>query len=224
MNSKLSLAILVATGLTFAHTTQAAPRPQNVISPDAALKRLVDGNNRYASGASKRQSFAAERAALALAQNPFAAILSCADSRIAPEFAFDTARGDLFVCRVAGNFAEPSSIASLEFAVAVLKTPLIMVLGHASCGAVASTIQAVNDGAKFPGHIPTLVKAISPAVKRANKEEGNLLENSTVQNVRINVEKLKGASPILKKAVQDGSLKIVGRLYYLDTGKVALLD
>jgi len=224
MNSKLSLATLVVVGLTFAQSTQAAPRPQNVLSPDAALKRLVDGNARYAAGTTKRQSFSAERAALALGQNPFAAVLGCADSRVAPEFAFDTARGDLFICRVAGNFAEPSSIASLEFAVAVLKTPLILVLGHSSCGAVDSTIKAVNDGAKFPGHIPTLVKAISPAVKKANKEKGNLLENSTAENVRLNVEKLKGASPILKEAVKDGSLKIVGGIYHLDTGKVVLLD
>lgn len=224
MNPKLSLATLVAVGLTFAQSTHAAPRPQNVISPDAALKRLAQGNSRYVDGTTKRQSFSADRAALALGQNPFAAVLGCADSRVAPEFAFDTARGDLFICRVAGNFAEPSSIASLEFAVAVLKTPLIMVLGHDSCGAVASTIQAVNDGTKFPGHIPTLVKAISPAVKKASKEKGELLENSTTENVRLNVEKLKDASPILKEAVKDGSLKIVGGIYHLDTGKVVLLN
>lgn len=224
MKPKYFLTPLLALGLALTVSVQAAPRPQNVISPDAALARLVKGNSRYVAGTPKRQDFSSDRAALALGQNPFAAVLGCADSRVAPEFAFDTARGDLFICRVAGNFAEPSSVASLEFAVAVLKTPLILVLGHASCGAVSSTIDAVQNGTKFPGHIPTLVKALRPAVKAAQKEKGNLLENSTAENVRLNVEKLKGASPILKEAVKAGTLKIVGGVYHLETGKVVLLD
>jgi carbonic anhydrase len=98
------------------------PKPQNVISPDAALDRLMKGNSRYIRGTTLRHDFAHEREALSAGQNPFAAILSCADSRIAPELCFDTARGDLFVCRVAGNFASDEMVASLEYAVQVLKT------------------------------------------------------------------------------------------------------
>jgi carbonic anhydrase len=106
------------------------PKPQNVLSPDAALERLLQGNQRYIDGVSKRHDFKHEREALAGGQNPYAGILSCADSRIAPEYAFDSGRGDLFVCRVAGNFANTESIASLEYGVAILGTPLILVLGH----------------------------------------------------------------------------------------------
>src|SRR5947208_13507045 len=124
---------LALTGRAFAKETKAPPKPQNVLSPDASLKRLVDGNARYVDGVSRRHDFKHEREALAGGQNPFAAVLSCADSRIAPEYAFDSGRGDLFVCRVAGNFANDDSVASLEYSVAVLNTPLFMVLGHESC-------------------------------------------------------------------------------------------
>jgi carbonic anhydrase len=120
---------------------KAPPKPQNVLSPDAALERLRQGNSRYVQGLSLRHDFKHEREALAGGQNPYAAILSCADSRIAPEYAFDSGRGDLFVCRVAGNFASTETIASMEYAVAVLAVPLILVLGHDSCGAVSAAIK-----------------------------------------------------------------------------------
>src|SRR2546423_9610010 len=141
------------------------PKPQNVLSPDAALERLRQGNARYVGGLSQRHDFKHEREALAKGQNPYAAILSCADSRIAPEYAFDSSRGDLFVCRVAGNFAADETIASLEYAVAVLGTPLILVLGHDACGAVDATIKSLKDDKPLPGHMPSLVQALAPAVK-----------------------------------------------------------
>lgn len=201
------------------------PRPQNVISPEAALKRLMAGNERYIQGVAKRHDFVAERQALVGGQNPFAGVLSCADSRIAPEFAFDTSRGDLFVCRVAGNFVTPDNLASFEFAVAVLNTPLIMVLGHDACGAVASTISSIEDDETLPGHLPALVKALTPAVERASAQShDDLLERSIEDNVRLNVERLKTASPILDKAVKDGKVEVVGGVYRLETGKVELIS
>jgi carbonic anhydrase len=126
-----------------------------VITADEALNRLMIGNSRYVRGTMRHHNFATQRAALAVGQNPFAGILSCADSRIGPEFAFDTGPGDLFVCRVAGNFANNDTIASFEYAVSVLSTPLIFVLGHQACGAVDATIKQVKDGTSFPGHIPS---------------------------------------------------------------------
>jgi len=108
----------------FAAPPKAPPKPQNVVSPDAALHRLMEGNTRYVNGDTKRHDFRSEREALSKGQNPFAAVLSCADSRIAPEYCFDTARGDLFVCRVAGNFASDEMIASLEYGSSVLGVPL----------------------------------------------------------------------------------------------------
>jgi carbonic anhydrase len=199
------------------------PKPQNVVTPIEALERLMKGNERYVKGTMRPHDFLAERPLLAMGQNPFAAILGCADSRVAPEYAFDCSRGDLFVCRVAGNFADVNSVASLEYAVAVLGTPLILVLGHASCGAIKSAIEAVKDGTEFPGHIPSLIKALRPAVKAAQNQAGDLLDIAITQNVLLNVEKLRTAGPILSQAVGQGDLKVRGGVYSLKTGRVTLV-
>lgn len=220
----LKLAGAAVLGLSLPGRSEAAPpRPENVIGPDEALARLMAGNERYRKGAMQAHDFQAERPALALGQNPFAGVLGCADSRVAPEYAFDTGRGDLFVCRVAGNFADPHTIASFEYGVAVLSVPLILVLGHTRCGALDSTIKAVKDGATFPGHIPSLIKALRPSVKAVLKEPGDLLVNATKENVRRNVKALKTASPILDKAVKAGTLRVVGGVYDLATGRVEIL-
>ena len=131
---------------TSSFAQKAPPKPENVLSPDAALDRLKKGNDRYVQGLSKRHDFKNEREALATGQNPYAGILSCADSRIAPEYAFDAGRGDLFVCRVAGNFVNAYVLASFEYAVQVLNTPLLMVLGHQACGAVDAAIKSIKSG------------------------------------------------------------------------------
>jgi carbonic anhydrase len=199
------------------------PKPQNVLSPDAALERLRQGNARYVEGVSLRHDFKHEREALAKGQNPYAAILSCADSRIAPEYAFDSARGDLFVCRVAGNFASDETIASLEYAVAVLAAPLILVLGHDSCGAVDAAIKSLKDNTTLPGHMPSLVAAIAPAVKAVSQQAGDTLNNAIRQNVIDNVAKLASATPILSAAVEQKKLKVVGGIYRLKDGKVDMV-
>jgi carbonic anhydrase len=214
---------LAFTGSAFAKQTKAPPKLQNVLSPDAALKRLMEGNARYVDGVSRRHDFKHEREALVGGQNPYAAILSCADSRIAPEYAFDSVRGDLFVCRVAGNFAGNETIASMEYAVAVLNTPLILVLGHDSCGAVDATLKALKDDRPPPGHIPALVDAIAPAAKAAMQQGGDTLDKAIRQNVIDNVTKLKSAAPILNAAVEQGKLRVAGGIYRLATGTVDLL-
>ena len=203
---------------------EAAPKPQNNVSPDEALQLLISGNGRYVDGTSKQHDFKHEREALTRGQNPYAGILSCADSRIAPEYAFDAGRGDLFVCRVAGNFANPDTIASFEYAIAVLNTPLLMVLGHRACGAVDSTIKSIKDGTTLPGHLPSLVAALSPAVKAVADRSGNMLDNAIKENVILNVAKLKSATPIIDKAVADKKVRIVGAVYNLDDGRVELLS
>lgn len=210
-------------GTAFAKEAKAPPKPQNLLSPDGALKRLMEGNARYVEGVSRRHDFKHEREALVGGQNPYASILSCADSRIAPEYAFDSGRGDLFVCRVAGNFASEETIASMEYSVAVLGAPLILVLGHERCGAVDATIKALKDDKQPPGHIPSLVSAIAPAVKATAQQSGDALDNATRQNVIDNVGKLKSAAPILNAAVEQGKLKVVGGIYRLATGRVDLL-
>jgi carbonic anhydrase len=217
-------AVLTVVAPAFAKDTKASPKPQNDIPPDAALDRLMKGNARYVDGASRRHDFKIEREALAGGQNPFAGILSCADSRIAPEYAFDSGRGDLFVCRVAGNFANDDTIASLEYAATILNTPLFLVLGHESCGAVSATIKSLKDNITLPGHLPLLVSNIAPAVKASMDQPGDQLQNAIRRNVIDNVVKLRSATPILSAAVVQGKLKIVGGLYRLGDGRVELID
>jgi carbonic anhydrase len=207
-----------------AATKRSPPKPQNIISPDASLDRLMKGNERYVKGVALRHDFAHEREALSGGQNPFAAVLSCADSRIAPEYCFDTARGDLFVCRVAGNFASDEMVASLEYGVQVLNTPLIVVLGHEACGAVDATIKSMKDGSTLPGHLPSLVAAIKPAVDAVQGQGGDTLANAIARNVMLNVQKLTAAEPILSAFASDKKIRIVGGVYELKTGRVRLLS
>src|SRR3954469_15465987 len=197
--STISLALGSAAG---AKEKKPPPKPDNVLSPEAALERLRQGNRRYLEGVSKRHDFKHEREALVGGQNPYAAVLSCADSRIAPEYAFDSARGDLFVCRVAGNFANDDTVASMEYGVAVLGVPVILVLGHDSCGAVDATIKSLKDNTTLPGHLPSLVNALAPAVKATMDQSGDKLANAMRRNVVDNVAKLKSATPILSAAVE----------------------
>jgi carbonic anhydrase len=224
----LKLAATAAAGFGFlpsalAQNAKVLPKPENVLSPDAALDRLMKGNARYVGGVSKRHDFTHEREPLRTGQNPFAGVLSCADSRIAPEYCFDTARGDVFVCRIAGNFASDEIVASFEYAVQVLNTPLIMVLGHDSCGAVDATAKSIKDGTTLPGHLPALVAAISPAVKGVQGEPGDMLDNAIRRNVMLNVEKLKTAGPILNTFVDSKKVRVVGGIYKLASGRIDLL-
>ena len=195
--------------------------PPNAIPPAEALKRLMSGNERYAKNEPKERDFSAGRAARAQAQYPFAAILSCADSRVAPELAFDEGPGELFVNRVAGNIVNPDLLASLEYGVQFLGAPLILVLGHSKCGAVDAAIKVVKSKAVLPGHLPGLINAIKPAVVAAEKKgSGDLLDNAIAENVRRQVARLKASPPIVQKLYADKKIDIVGAVYDLATGKV----
>ncbi|MCA1510243.1 carbonic anhydrase [Bradyrhizobium sp. NBAIM01] len=207
-----------------AKETKAPPKPDNLLSPDAALNRLMEGNNRYVQGASRGGDFKRERQVLVDGQNPYAAVLSCADSRVAPELVFDSGLGDLFVCRLAGNFANHDTLASMEYAVAALNAPLILVLGHNHCGAIDATIKSLHDGKPPSGHISSLVAALAPAVKGSLQQSGDTFADATRQNVMDNVNKLRSTGPILNAAVEQSRLKVVGGLYRLDTGRVDLLS
>jgi len=216
-------AALALTGPSLAAPVKVPPKPQNVVSPDQALELLTKGNARYVAGVSLRHDFRHEREALTKGQNPYAGILSCADSRIVPEYSFDSGRGDLFVCRVAGNFADDETIASFEYGVAILGTPLILVLGHEGCGAIEATMQSLKDNTTLPGHLPSLVEALTASVKESAGQPGDPFGNAIKQNVVDNVAKLKAASPILDAAVKDGKLKVVGGVYRLASGRVEMV-
>jgi carbonic anhydrase len=190
---------------------------QSSLTPDAALQRLLDGNKRYADH--QLTSFDEDLAILKEntvgKQEPYAGVLSCADSRVPVELVFDQTIGHIFVTRVAGNIAAASVIASLEYGAAVLGTKVIMVLGHASCGAV----KAAMAGKAVPGQISGLFPALQPAVEAGH---GNL-EEAIKANARIQA-KLLLASPVLSGLVTSGDLKIVAGYYALDTGVVTVLD
>src|SRR6478736_648206 len=156
----------------------AAP-PANAIAPADALKRLVDGNARYAANALNERDYSAGRAARVQGQYPFAQILSCSDSRVSPELLFDQGPGELFVMRVAGNIVTPDLLASLEYGAQFLGAPLIMVLGHSGCGAVDAAIKVLKAKAVLPGHLPALIRGIKPAViVAARTKSGSLLDNA----------------------------------------------
>lgn len=201
----------------------ASPKPENVLTPDQALERLMQGNERYVSGESKPLDFHDIQSALTGGQNPYATILGCSDSRVSPEHCFDEAQGDLFVARGAGNYLTNDNIATIEYSVAVLNTPLIMVLGHESCGAVKAAIDAVDHHRDFPGHIQLLASAIAPAVRAVNDKSSSRLMNITRMNVTMTVERLRTKTPILDFYHDHKRIRIVGGIYHLDTGKVELI-
>jgi carbonic anhydrase len=219
-----AVCLRVGNNIVDAREAKTPPKPNNLISPEAALKRLMEGNDGYVQGVSRRDDFKRERQVLVDGQNPYAAVLSCADSRVAPELVFGSGLGDLFVCRLAGNFVNDDTLASMEYAVAVLNTPLILVLGHDHCGAIDATIKSLHDDKPPPGHISSLVAALAPAVKGSRQQTGDTFAEVTRQNVIDNVNKLKSTGPILNAAVEQNRLKVVGGLYRLDTGRVDLLS
>ncbi|BAI75793.1 carbonic anhydrase (plasmid) [Azospirillum sp. B510] len=218
----LTMAPLAATAKEAAKDKAAPPPPP--LSPDKALRRLTAGNARYAANTARNRDYSVGRAARAAAQFPFAAIVSCADSRVSPEILFDQGPGDLFVVRVAGNFVNDDGLASLEYGVKMLNIPLILVLGHSGCGAIGATIKAIQDGAQLPGHLPGLVDALKPGVEAAiARKPADLMAEATMENVRHNVRRLADAQPIVAPMVADSRVRIVGGLYDIATGKVGLL-
>jgi carbonic anhydrase len=211
--------------LTLASTTalagltwETAASAQTALSPEAALQQLIDGNRRFAEG--RLTSFAEDldilKAKTVDKQEPFAAVLSCADSRVPVEVIFDQSIGHVFVTRVAGNIATSAMIASLEYGVAVLGTKAILVLGHANCGAVKASIEAKA----VPGQISALYPYIRPAVDQA----GSNLEAAIKANAQIQARLLQQSSPVLAGHIKENQLKIVAGYYDLSSGKVTLLD
>jgi carbonic anhydrase len=192
---------------------------QNNMTPDAALRQLMAGNQRFVSQKRKSPNQDVVRLKeVAKGQKPYAAILGCADSRVPSEILFDQGLGDLFVCRVAGNIATPEEIGSLEFGTAVLGAKVIIVMGHERCGAVEATLK----GNAVPGQIGSLLDAIRPSLAKAKRLPGDPLENACKANIAYQVEQLK-KSPVLTDLIATGKLKIVGGYYDLDKGTVSLV-
>jgi carbonic anhydrase len=207
---------LVTGGLELTLPSQA--RAQSILTPDAALTELVEGNKRFI--AEKLTSFDADLVILKQhtveKQEPFAAVLSCADSRVPVELIFDQSIGHVFVTRVAGNVITPEIIGSLEYGAAVLGTKVILVMGHSGCGAVKATMQ----GKEVPGQISSLFPHIQPGVDQG----GQNLEAATKANAKIQATLLREASTVIAGLVKEGKLKVLAGYYALDTGAVELLS
>jgi carbonic anhydrase len=195
--------------------------------PDAILRDLLDGNRRFASGQAdgprrKPEDFAT----LADRQAPEAVIVGCADSRVSPEILFDQGVGDLFVVRVAGNVVSKAGVivkGSIEYAVAELGVPLILVLGHTQCGAVKAALQHLDARDALPGALAGLVDVIKPAVAAAKGKPGDPLDNAIRANVLAGVARLKALPPIVAPAVKRGKVRVVGGVYDLKSGAVTMI-
>ena len=190
---------------------------QSTLTPEAALKELMDGNGRFVSGktTAHEHDLAILKQHLEEKQEPYAAVLSCADSRVPVEIVFDQTIGHLFVTRVAGNIITPEIIGSLEYGVAVLGTKVILVLGHSNCGAVKAAVA----GKSVPGQISVLYAHIQPAVDQAGPD----YKAVTKANAKIQAKLLSQASTVISEKIKEGALKVVAGYYDIGSGTVTLL-
>lgn len=215
--SAVLLALLIVLPLPAPASGPAAATPGT--TPDAALTRLLEGNRRFVAGQLQHPSqSAARRVEIARGQHPFAVILTCADSRLAPEIIFDQGLGDLFVVRNAGNLAGDHVLGSIEYAVEHLHTPLVVVLGHSQCGAVAATV----GGGEAPGHIRSIVASLQPAVAMAKKKPGDTLENAVRINARLTAAAIGQSEPLLAHLAKAGKVRVLAARYDLTTGQVEI--
>ncbi|MGA3223429.1 MAG: carbonic anhydrase [Acidobacteriaceae bacterium] len=193
-------------------------------SPEAALEELLAGNRRFTSGRTS-----SHRRDLAILQQmmerpePFAAILSCADSRVPVEVVFDQTIGQLFVTRLAGNIVTTEIVASLEYAAAVLGTHTILVMGHSRCGAVTAAIQASSQGAEQAA-VPGQIGALFPYIKDAVEQAGPDVDATVRANVLIQAARLREASPLLSNLVAEGKLMVAAAYFDIRSGTVTLLE
>ncbi|KAB1075977.1 carbonic anhydrase [Methylobacterium planeticum] len=215
-------------GLAALHAgpARAAGGTRTDLTPDQALELLKEGNRNFITDAPfRRQTTDRERRIeIARGQTPFVVLVGCSDSRVPPELLFGRGLGELFIVRNAGNTVDTTALGSIEYGVAELGVPLIVVLGHEKCGAVQAAIQVVKENTVFPGSIGRMVEPIVPAVLRAQGQEGDLVDNAVRENVRRTVHRLRTAEALLIDPIKARRLKIVGARYDLDDGSVDFFD
>ena len=210
-------AILILLSLANLSTGQNADEK---ITADSVLAELKTGNKHHVTHRYQHPHETLDRQRqLVSGQHPHAEILSCSDSRVPPEIIFDQGLGDLFIIRVAGNVASDVEIGSLEYGAEHLHIPLLVVLGHESCGAVTAAVQ----GDLSEGHIAALVDLIKPAVDKTRGMPGDPVANAVRLNVEMVVKQLRSSTPILSELVAHGKLRIVGAVYSIETGSVTWL-
>lgn len=221
-----SSAAIAAAGPAVPQGTGTIPPAPAGMTPDQALALLERGNAAFLRGENRTElSNAQRRLELAKGQAPFAAYVTCSDSRVPPELLFGRGLGELFIIRNAGNTVDTVALGSIEYAVAVLKVPLVVVMGHERCGAVEAATKVVTENATYPGQIGRMIEPIIPAVLQVRNDEGDLLDNSVRSNVRRVASYLREQTdPLLLEPLASGTLKVVGAYYDLDTGGVDFFD
>lgn len=192
-------------------------------SPQAALDRLIEGNRRFVADTAQYPVPSAERVKLASGQEPFAVVIGCSDSRVPVEAVFDQHAGNLFVARLAGNIVSDYCIASAEYAIEVLHSMLVVILGHSRCGAVASAISLVQSGATFPGYIQLLADSLAP-IAEETRHHADWWQSAVERNVLAGKERMLRESPIIREAAANGKILVAAAVYDLASGVVGLLD
>ena len=194
-------------------------------NPLTAWKALKEGNERFVAGKLMHPSQSIEhRASLAAAQKPTAVVFGCADSRVAAEIIFDQGLGDMFVVRTAGHVIDSAVLGSIEYAVLVLNVPLIVVLGHDSCGAVGATLAALDEGAVPPGYVRDVVERVTPSILLGRRDGLERVDEFEARHVTETGKQLLSRSTAIAEAVREGRLAIAGLTYQLADGKVVLRD
>ncbi|MGC2974257.1 carbonic anhydrase [Brevibacterium sp. FAM 25378] len=192
--------------------------------PNQAWNRLLEGNQRFVDDVPRHPNQdTARRESLSDSQTPFVTLFGCSDSRVAAEMIFDVGLGDMFVVRNAGQVVDPVTLGSLEYGVEMLGTPLLVVLGHDSCGAVTAAYNAYDSGETPPGFISDVVARILPTVARARKNGRTTINQTVGQNTMDTVDKIMQLSTIIRTAVEDGRLIIVGLTYQLHDGRTTVV-
>lgn len=195
-----------------------------IATPQQAWKRLLEGNERFVANTSSHpRQDAARRAELVNGQHPFAAILGCGDSRLAAEIIFDLGLGDAFVVRTAGQVLDDAVLGSLEYSAAELEIPLIMVLGHDSCGAVTATRNSLISGTMPPGFIRNLVEGILPSVISPDLPDDATINEMVIEHTRQTAARIAEQSAIIREAVEGGTVAVIGVFYHLADGKAELV-
>jgi len=199
--------------------------PDAPVNPAEALRLLLDGNARFVVGERLHPNQDADRrAALAPAQRPFAVLFGCADSRLAAEIIFDRGLGDLFVVRTAGHVVGAEVLGSIEYAVATLDVPLVAVLGHDSCGAIAATLNSISDGSHPPGYMRDIVDRVMLSVLPVREQALTDPDVAITEHIRYTAEMITDRSTLIADRLARGRCAVVGLSYRLAEGKVTLVS
>jgi carbonic anhydrase len=213
--------VLAAIGVPAGPGLAADPVAKTTLTSDQALRLLKEGNDQFRMDAPYRAAQGRERRIeLARGQAPFCVLVGCSDSRVPPELLFGRGLGELFIIRNAGNTIDTAALGSIEYGVGVLGCPLVVVLGHEACGAVAAAVDVVDRNATFPGVIGEMIQPIIPAVLAARSQSGDLLDNAVRMNARRVAARLKTQSTVLQEVLRQDKLKIIAARYDLDDGDV----